>query len=90
MARFHLGNGARLEAVHAGADLSANGRKQAHGVMVNYLYDLDDIEANYFALTETGTVATSKAVRALLEETQDAKPAKGKRKGDEPKTAEVA
>ncbi|GGY91334.1 malonyl-CoA decarboxylase domain-containing protein [Novosphingobium colocasiae] len=90
VARFHLGNGARLEAVHAGADLSANGRKQAHGVMVNYLYDLDDIEANYFALTETGTVATSKAVRALLEETQDAKPAKGKRKGDEPKTAEVA
>lgn len=67
VARFHLGNGARLEAVHANADLSANGQKQAHGVMVNYLYDLADIEANFFALTELGTVATSKAVKELVE-----------------------
>ena len=68
VARFHLGNGARLEAVHANADLSPNGQKQAHGVMVNYLYDLGDIEANFFALTELGTVATSKPVQALVEE----------------------
>jgi malonyl-CoA decarboxylase len=70
VARFHLGNGARLEAIHADADLSPNGQKQAHGVMVNYLYDLDEIEANYFALTELGTVAHSKAVRALIEEAE--------------------
>ncbi|GGB89825.1 decarboxylase [Novosphingobium endophyticum] len=70
VARFHLGNGARLEAVHANADLSPNGQKQAHGVMVNYLYDLDEIETNYFALTELGTVAHSKAVQALFEETE--------------------
>jgi len=68
VARFHLGNGARLEAVHANADLSPNGQKQAHGVMVNYLYDLSEIEANYFALTELGTVAHSKAVQTLVEE----------------------
>jgi malonyl-CoA decarboxylase len=68
VARFHLGNGARLEAVHANADLSANGQKQAHGVMVNYLYELTDIEANFFALTELGTVATSKAVKELVDE----------------------
>lgn len=68
VARFHLGNGARLEAVHANADLSANGQKQSHGVMVNYLYDLADIEANFFALTELGTVATSKPVQALVED----------------------
>jgi len=67
VARFHLGNGARLEAVHANADFSANGQKQSHGVMVNYLYELADLEANFFALTELGTVATSKAVQALLE-----------------------
>lgn len=78
VARFHLGNGARLEAVHANADLSANGQRQAHGVMVNYLYDLGDIEANYFALTELGTVAHSKAVEQLLEE-PNAKPEKGKK-----------
>ncbi|SLJ94055.1 malonyl-CoA decarboxylase domain-containing protein [Novosphingobium mathurense] len=73
VARFHLGNGARLEAIHANADLSANGQKQSHGVMVNYLYDLDEIEANYFALTEVGTIACSKAVQALLEESEGKK-----------------
>lgn len=68
VARFHLGNGARLEAVHANADLSANGQKQGHGVMVNYLYELGDIEANFFALTELGTVTTSKTVQALVDD----------------------
>lgn len=70
VARFHLGNGARLEAIHANADLSPNGQKQAHGVMVNYVYDLGEIEANHFALTELGTVAASKAVQQLAEERQ--------------------
>ena len=68
VAKFHLGNGARLEAIHAEADLSANGLKQAHGMMVNYVYDLAEIEANHFALMELGTVAASKAVLALAEE----------------------
>jgi malonyl-CoA decarboxylase len=68
VARFHLGNGARLEAIHADADLSKNGMRQAHGVMVNYVYDLAEIEANHFALTELGTVAASKAVHQLAEE----------------------
>lgn len=67
VARFHLGNGARLEAVHADADLSDNGLRQSHGVMVNYVYDLAEIEANHFALAELGTVACSKAVAALTE-----------------------
>jgi malonyl-CoA decarboxylase len=67
VARFHLGNGARLEAVHANADMSANGLRQAHGVMVNYVYDLDEIEANHFALNELGTVAASKTVTALAD-----------------------
>jgi malonyl-CoA decarboxylase len=68
VARFHLGNGARLEAIHANGDLSANGLKQAHGVMVNYVYDLDKIEANLLALTELGQVAKSKAVEALVKD----------------------
>jgi malonyl-CoA decarboxylase len=82
VARFHLGNGARLEAIHANADLSENGLRQSHGVMVNYVYDLSEIEANHFALTELGTVATSKAVQELTE--GDAGPPKAKReaKGD--------
>ncbi|MDP3546817.1 MAG: malonyl-CoA decarboxylase, partial [Phreatobacter sp.] len=40
VARFHLGNGARLERINTGADLSESGLSQSHGVMVNYLYDL--------------------------------------------------
>jgi malonyl-CoA decarboxylase len=71
VARFHLGNGARLEAVHANADLSANGLRQAHGVMVNYVYDLDEIEANHFALNELGTVAASKAVTTLADNARE-------------------
>ena len=77
VARFHLGNGARLEAVHAEADLSENGLRQSHGVMVNYLYDLAEIETNHFALTELGAVAHSKAVQALVDGTED----KGGKKG---------
>lgn len=83
VARFHLGNGARLEAIHANADLSPNGQKQSLGVMVNYLYDLGDIEANFFALTELGTVATSKAVQALVEEREgSSKKGGGKKAGN--------
>jgi len=79
VARFHLGNGARLEAIHANADLSANGQKKSHGVMVNYVYDLAEIEANHFALTELGTVATSKAVQLLIEDEAAKDTKKGKR-----------
>ena len=50
VARFHLGNGARLEQLDWLADLSEQGLAQSHGLMVNYLYDLDDIEKNHEAL----------------------------------------
>ncbi|MET1756883.1 malonyl-CoA decarboxylase family protein [Novosphingobium sp. RD2P27] len=86
VARFHLGNGARLEAIHSNADLSENGQRQAHGVMVNYVYDLSEIEANHFALTELGTVATSKAVQALVDGAEP-KEAKGKSGGKKKKSA---
>lgn len=66
VARFHLGNGARLEAVHARADLSDKGQRQSHGVMVNYLYDLAMIEANHLRLFEGGEVAVSPQIEDLL------------------------
>jgi malonyl-CoA decarboxylase len=83
VARFHLGNGARLEAVHPRGDLSAKGLRQSHGVMVNYLYDLDEIEANLLALSELDIVATSEGVRDLLEPA----PEHGKRKARTAKAA---
>ena len=65
VARFHLGNGAILHAVHADADISPKGRKQSGGAMVNYLYDLKKIEENHDAFVTRQEVATSDAVDAL-------------------------
>ena len=47
VARFHLGNGARLERINWAADTSAKGVAQSFGLMVNYVYDLDDVEHNH-------------------------------------------
>ena len=66
VARFHLGNGARLERLNFLGDTSPNGLKQSHGLMVNYLYALDDIEKNHEALAEKGLIAASGAVRQAL------------------------
>jgi malonyl-CoA decarboxylase len=65
VARFHLGNGARLERIHASADLSTKGLRQSHGVMVNYLYDLDAIEKNHEDYADSGEVAHSSAIRKI-------------------------
>ena len=46
VARFHLGNGASIHALHGDADLSAKGIAQSGGMMVNYLYDLKTVEHN--------------------------------------------
>lgn len=65
VARFHLGNGARLERINFLADRSPRAMRQAHGMMVNYLYKLDDIETNHEAFATRGEVAASSAVRRL-------------------------
>ena len=64
VARFHLDNGARLERLNALGDLSAKGAKQSCGLMVNYLYDLQKIEAHHEKFTH-GEVAQSRALSAL-------------------------
>ena len=66
VARFHLGNGARLERLNWLADGTENGIAQSYGLMVNYLYDLDDIEKNHEAYAEGHKLVTSSAVRRLL------------------------
>lgn len=66
VARFHLGNGARLENIHTGADASKRGLAGSWGVMVNYLYDLATIEKNHEAYSNAGEVVTSATVRRLL------------------------
>jgi len=65
VARFHLGNGARLERLNWLADTSERAITQACGLMVNYLYDLEDIEENHEAFAQQRTVVASKAVTSL-------------------------
>lgn len=64
--RFHLGNGARLERIDWLGDLSPKGLRESAGIMVNYLYRLDDIEKNHEAFANNGEVAASSAVKKLL------------------------
>jgi malonyl-CoA decarboxylase len=66
VARFHLGNGARLERINWLADTSPRGMRQSLGVMVNYLYRLGDIEANHEAYARKGRVTISDAVKRSL------------------------
>jgi malonyl-CoA decarboxylase len=66
VARFHLGNGARLERIDPNADLSERGVKQSLGLMVNYLYDLDHIEQNHEAYANRGEIAAAPAIKRLL------------------------
>jgi malonyl-CoA decarboxylase len=63
---FHLSNGARIERINWDADTSARGRKQSYGLMVNYLYDLAEIDSNHEQYITSGTVASSKPVSALV------------------------
>jgi malonyl-CoA decarboxylase len=66
VARFHLGNGARLERINWLGNVSARGMRESLGVMVNYLYDPGSIEANHEAFANTGRVARSAEVEGLL------------------------
>jgi len=66
VARFHLGNGARLERMNWLGNTSPRGLREAHGLMVNYLYDLRDIERNHELFANKGEVVASKQVRSHL------------------------
>ena len=65
VARFHLDNGARLERINLRGNMSAKGLRQSFGLMVNYLYDLERIEASHTKFRQ-GEVARSRAAAALL------------------------
>lgn len=58
VARFHLGNGARLERLDWMGDPSAKGIAQSLGAMVNYAYVLADIERLHEAYANEAKVTT--------------------------------
>lgn len=66
VANFHLNNGARMERINWLADTSEKGLKASAGMMVNYLYKLDEIEANHEAYRETANINASGSVINLL------------------------
>lgn len=73
VARFHLGNGARLERLNWLADRSEKGLRESHGLLVNYRYDPGAIERNHELYTNNGEVIFSPSVRALLSSKAEAK-----------------
>ncbi len=66
VARFHLGNGAQLERINWLGNVAPRGISESYGLMVNYVYAPDRIEANHEAFAR-GTVVHSPVVRALME-----------------------
>jgi malonyl-CoA decarboxylase len=64
VARFHLGNGARVERLNWGGDPSGKGLKQSYGLMVNYLYDLKRLD-KHRALLAQGKIPMSGAIEEL-------------------------
>jgi malonyl-CoA decarboxylase len=65
VARFHLGNGARIERINWAGDPSAKGLKQSYGLMVNYLYDIKKLDKYREGLLE-GKIAVSSDVEKLI------------------------
>lgn len=64
VARFHLGNGARIERLNWMGDPSSKGLKQSCGLMVNYLYDLKRLD-KHRALLAQGKIPVSGGIEGL-------------------------
>ena len=68
VARFHLGNGARAERLNWLADTSPRGLKNCAGMMINYVYHLDQIEDNHELYVREQRVAATHEMRRLARE----------------------
>jgi malonyl-CoA decarboxylase len=69
VARFHFGNGARLDRIDWLANTSTRGITESLGIMVNYVYEPSEIEENHEAYYREGRIAVSSTVRKLLRKT---------------------
>lgn len=72
VAAFHLRNGATLRAIHWGANPTDRGLRESLGIMVNYEYAMDQIEANHSAYVSDGRIAAAPEVWRLMGRTVDA------------------
>lgn len=72
VARFHLGNGASLLQLNWAGDVSSKGLKQSGGLMVNYLYDLQQVEANHETYAQDREVIAHRSLKALADKAKKA------------------
>jgi malonyl-CoA decarboxylase len=68
VARFHLGNGARLERLNWQGDTSAAGLARSAGITANYRYRLSEVERNHRAYVSDRKVMVSQRVERLARE----------------------
>ena len=74
VARFHLGNGARMEKLNWLADISKPGMQRSAGLMVNYVYRLGDVETNHESFVREHEVVASHTLKKLARECMLAAP----------------
>ena len=68
VARFHLGNGARMERLNWLGDVSVTGMQRSAGLMVNYVYRLADVERNHEEYAKEHKVVASARLKSLAED----------------------
>ena len=68
VARFHLGNGARLEQLNWLGDRSDTGMRRSAGVTANYVYRLADVPKNHEAYKREFKIAASAKLERLAAE----------------------
>ncbi|WP_415315686.1 malonyl-CoA decarboxylase domain-containing protein [Candidatus Pelagibacter sp. Uisw_137] len=66
VSRFHLGNGAIVYDIVVNANISETGFKRSYGVMVNYLYELKNIEKNHEEYMNNNKVIVSDKIKKYL------------------------
>jgi len=66
VARFHLGNGAILERINLFADASPKALKQSAGMMVNYLYELNEVEKRHEDYARHQTIHAADSIKQIL------------------------
>jgi len=59
VAHFHLSNGATAGRLNFMANMSPKGLQESAGMMINYVYNIDQIETNCINYSEQGVVAHS-------------------------------
>ena len=68
VARFHLGNGAALERLNWLGDISESGMARSAGLMVNYVYWLNEVERNHERYFREHVIAASPAIEKMARE----------------------